>query len=75
MFIFCAHSGSLPPETRREQARLFEDPTSRFDVLIATDAIGMGLNLSIKRIVFKSVSKFDGREMRKLLPAVIDLFM
>lgn len=37
--------GSLPPETRAQQARLFNDPESGYDVLVASDAIGMGLNL------------------------------
>lgn len=37
--------GSLPPETRAQQARLFNDPNSGYDVLVASDAIGMGLNL------------------------------
>ena len=37
--------GSLPPETRAQQARLFNDPTNDYDVLVASDAIGMGLNL------------------------------
>ena len=35
-----------------------------FDVLIASDAIGMGLNLNIKRIIFSTVKKFDGDNMR-----------
>ncbi|KAK0660712.1 ATP-dependent RNA helicase SUV3 [Lasiodiplodia hormozganensis] len=54
--------GSLPPETRAQQARLFNDPDSGYDVLVASDAIGMGLNLSIKRIIFASVYKFNGFE-------------
>lgn len=37
--------GSLPPETRAQQARLFNDPTNDYDFLVASDAIGMGLNL------------------------------
>jgi hypothetical protein len=37
--------GALPPETRADQAKLFNDPESGYDVIIATDAIGMGLNL------------------------------
>jgi len=37
--------GRLPPETRAHQAKLFNDPTSGFDVLVASDAVGMGLNL------------------------------
>jgi ATP-dependent RNA helicase SUPV3L1/SUV3 len=37
--------GSLPPETRAQQARLFNDPDNDYDFLVASDAIGMGLNL------------------------------
>jgi ATP-dependent RNA helicase SUPV3L1/SUV3 len=37
--------GSLPPETRAQQARLFNDPNNDYDYLVASDAIGMGLNL------------------------------
>ena len=37
--------GSLPPEARAEQARVFNDPSSDYKILIASDAIGMGLNL------------------------------
>ena len=60
----CVVYGALPPETRSTQARLFNDPDSGFDVLIASDAIGMGLNLNIKRIVFSTLQKFDGDAMR-----------
>ncbi|KAH8817094.1 P-loop containing nucleoside triphosphate hydrolase protein [Xylogone sp. PMI_703] len=56
--------GSLPPETRAQQAALFNDPDNDYDFLVASDAVGMGLNLSIKRIVFESISKHDGRNMR-----------
>ncbi|OBZ75463.1 ATP-dependent RNA helicase suv3, mitochondrial [Grifola frondosa] len=49
--------GRLPPEIRSEQAALFNDPNSGYDVLIGSDAIGMGLNLKIKRIVFEAVRK------------------
>lgn len=52
--------GSLPPETRAEQADLFNDPDNDYDYLVASDAIGMGLNLSVKRIIFNSINKFDG---------------
>jgi ATP-dependent RNA helicase SUPV3L1/SUV3 len=37
--------GSLPPETRAQQARLFNDPDNDYDFLVASNAIGMGLNL------------------------------
>ncbi|KAJ7490041.1 P-loop containing nucleoside triphosphate hydrolase protein [Mycena galericulata] len=52
--------GRLPPEIRSEQAALFNDPNSGYDVLIGSDAIGMGLNLKIRRIIFEAVSKFEG---------------
>ncbi|KXX76115.1 ATP-dependent RNA helicase suv3, mitochondrial [Madurella mycetomatis] len=52
--------GSLPPETRASQAALFNDPNNDYDYLVASDAIGMGLNLEIKRVIFESSSKFDG---------------
>ena len=37
--------GGLPPESRSQQAKLFNEPNSGYDVLVASDAIGMGLNL------------------------------
>jgi ATP-dependent RNA helicase SUPV3L1/SUV3 len=59
--------GSLPPETRAQQARLFNDPDNDYDFLVASDAIGMGLNLSIKRVIFESSAKFDGFRQRTLV--------
>ncbi|KAK0735819.1 hypothetical protein B0T21DRAFT_368594 [Apiosordaria backusii] len=58
--------GSLPPETRAQQAALFNDPNNEYDFLAASDAIGMGLNLEIKRVIFESASKFDGNKVRSL---------
>lgn len=55
--------GSLPPETRAEQAKLFNDPDSQVNYLVASDAIGMGLNLAIRRIIFTTLNKFNGEEM------------
>jgi ATP-dependent RNA helicase SUPV3L1/SUV3 len=52
--------GSLPPETRAQQASLFNDPDNDYDFLVASDAVGMGLNLSIKRIIFDTTWKHDG---------------
>lgn len=43
--------GKLPPEIRSEQAALFNDPNSGFDVIIGSDAIGMGLNLCVFSLV------------------------
>lgn len=53
----CLVYGQLPPETRSLQARLFNDEGTGFDVLVASDAIGMGLNLNIKRVVFHTTVK------------------
>ncbi|TID25824.1 P-loop containing nucleoside triphosphate hydrolase protein [Venturia nashicola] len=52
--------GSLPPETRASQARLFNEPDNDYDFLVASDAIGMGLNLNIKRVIFETVQKNNG---------------
>lgn len=48
------------------QATRFNDASSDFDVLVASDAIGMGLNLNISRIIFSTMKKFDGTEKREL---------
>ncbi|KAL9598315.1 MAG: hypothetical protein Q9179_003957 [Wetmoreana sp. 5 TL-2023] len=53
--------GSLPPEIRAQQAGLFNEPDNDYDILVASDAIGMGLNLSIKRIIFSTTSKWNGK--------------
>ena len=50
--------GTLPPEARVEQARLFNEGIN--DIIIGTDAIGMGLNLQIQRIIFSESMKFNG---------------
>lgn len=56
--------GALSPEVRRAEAQRFNSGAA--DILIATDAIGMGLNLSIKRVVFAALKKFDGKQTRDL---------
>lgn len=56
--------GSLPPETRRKQVDLFLEGKS--DVVVSTDAIGMGLNLPIQRVIFLEGEKFDGEDVREL---------
>ncbi|MDR3517620.1 MAG: SUV3 C-terminal domain-containing protein [Azospirillaceae bacterium] len=56
--------GALSPEVRRAEARRFRDGLA--EVLVATDAIGMGLNLPIARIVLSSTHKYDGRSEREL---------
>lgn len=62
----CVIYGSLPPSTRSGEARRFNDPDSGYDVLVASDAIGMGLNLNIRRIIFNSIYKNDGSGIVKL---------
>ncbi|WWC95878.1 hypothetical protein V866_002745 [Kwoniella sp. B9012] len=54
--------GALPPETRAEQARDFNDEKGLSEVLVASDAVGMGLNLKIKRMIFESLTKFNGKK-------------
>ena len=49
--------GSLPPGTKLAMAAKFNDPSDSCKVLVATDAIGMGLNLNIRRMIFYSLSK------------------
>ena len=56
--------GNLSPEVRRDEARRFRDGQSQ--ILIATDAISMGLNLPIKTILFTTDTKFDGVSKRKI---------
>ncbi|KAH7434613.1 hypothetical protein KP509_06G026000 [Ceratopteris richardii] len=62
----CVIYGALPPETRRHQAQLFNDPNSGYDVLVATDAVGMGLNLNIRRVIFHSIEKYTGTVVEKV---------
>jgi ATP-dependent RNA helicase SUPV3L1/SUV3 len=50
--------GALPPEVRRREAERFAQ--GRSHILVATDAIGMGLNLPIRRVLFSTMEKFDG---------------
>ena len=61
--------GDLPPASRREQVRRFMEGES--DVVVSTDAIGMGMNLAIRRVIFVETSKFDGVEHRPLKPSEI----
>lgn len=56
--------GNLSPEVRRDEARRFRE--GQTDILIATDAIAMGLNLPIKTILFTTDTKFDGISRRKI---------
>lgn len=56
--------GSLPPEIRRRQIQIFAEGKTR--IVVSTDAIGMGLNLPVRRIVFIQTDKFDGKHHRPL---------
>jgi ATP-dependent RNA helicase SUPV3L1/SUV3 len=56
--------GALPPEVRRREAERFASGESH--ILVATDAIGMGLNLPIRRVLFSTMVKFDGVADRAL---------
>ncbi len=58
--------GALSPRTRNAQVALYQN--GDVDYLVATDAIGMGLNLDIKHVAFSATAKFDGRRMRALYP-------
>ena len=58
--------GALSPRTRNAQVDLYQN--GDVDYLVATDAIGMGLNLDIKHVAFSATHKFDGRRMRGLQP-------
>ncbi len=59
--------GSLSPRTRNAQVEVYEN--NNVDYLVATDAIGMGLNLNINHVSFSSLEKFDGRYNRNLIPS------
>ena len=58
--------GALSPRTRNAQAELFQ--SGEVDFLIATDAVGMGLNLDTDHVAFASIRKYDGRRRRMLRP-------
>jgi ATP-dependent RNA helicase SUPV3L1/SUV3 len=60
-------TGSLSPRTRNAQVALYQ--SGDVDFLIATDAIGMGLNLDVNHVAFAQDSKFDGHQYRKLTAA------
>nr|CAG4642332.1 EOG090X01V1 [Evadne anonyx] len=63
--------GSLPPGTKLAQAKKFNDPDSNCKVLVATDAIGMGLNLNIGRVIFFSMIKTSQNEKGEIEKATI----
>jgi len=61
--------GNLSPEVRREEARRFRSGETQ--ILVATDAIAMGMNLPIQTVLFSKAEKFDGISQRNLLPSEI----
>ncbi len=61
--------GNLSPEVRREEARRFRAKETQ--ILVATDAIAMGMNLPIKTILFSKADKFDGITERNLFPSEV----
>ena len=56
--------GSLSPKTRNSQVKLYQ--SGDVDYLVATDAIGMGLNMDLDNVYFSGLKKFDGKKLRKL---------
>ncbi|MDA7583493.1 helicase-related protein, partial [bacterium] len=56
--------GSLSPKTRNAQVELYQ--SGDVDFLVATDAIGMGINMDLDHIYFSNLKKFDGKKLRKL---------
>ena len=56
--------GSLSPKTRNSQVELYQ--SGDVDYLVATDAMGMGLNMDINEIYFSNLKKFDGKKTRRL---------
>jgi ATP-dependent RNA helicase SUPV3L1/SUV3 len=59
--------GALSPRTRNAQVAMFQ--AGEVDYLVATDAIGMGLNMDVHHVAFASLNKFDGRRQRRLTVA------
>ena len=56
--------GSLSPKTRNSQVSLYQ--SGDVDYLVATDAIGMGINMDINNVYFSNIKKFDGKKLRRL---------
>jgi len=61
--------GALSPRTRNAQVAMYQ--AGEVDYMVATDAIGMGLNMEIDHVAFAGMRKFDGAKQRRLLPAEI----
>ena len=56
--------GSLSPKTRNAQVELYQ--SGDVDFLVATDAIGMGINMDLENVFFSNLKKFDGKKLRRL---------
>ena len=56
--------GSLSPKTRNAQVSLYQ--SGDVDYLVATDAIGMGINMDLDNVYFSNIKKFDGKKIRRL---------
>ena len=56
--------GSLSPKTRNAQVNLYQ--SGDVDYLVATDAIGMGINMDLDNVFFSNIKKFDGKKLRRL---------
>ena len=73
--------GSLSPKTRNSQVELYQ--SGDVDYLVATDAIGMGINMDLDNVYFSNLKKFDGKRTRrlniseflKLQDALVDMLM
>ncbi|MDB5694227.1 MAG: helicase, partial [Alphaproteobacteria bacterium] len=59
--------GALSPRTRNAQVAMYQ--AGEVDYLVATDAVGMGLNMDVSHVAFAGLSKFDGHRRRRLTPA------
>ena len=62
--------GALPPEARRNEVRKYLSGEN--NIVVATDAIGLGISLPIRRVIFAETEKFDGREFRQLSTAEVN---
>ena len=58
--------GALPYKARKHQVEMYD--TGETDIIVSTDAIGMGINLPIRRVLFAQTDKYDGTEIRDLFP-------
>ena len=61
--------GSLSPKTRNAQVELYQ--SGDVDFLVATDAIGMGINMDLENVFFSNLKKFDGKKLRRLASSEI----